>query len=167
MFGLFLQGSQAPLTQIASALHASGRPKLVGCDLNLRQAVTLETLDAAIRIANFVKLNEAELARVASLSGPVAPAEFLLSRGSLAFVVETRGAAGARFVARDGSCEVAAPVIAEPSDSIGAGDALMAALMCALLRGEPPQQALRLAVAYASAHLSQVGALPKSHVESR
>lgn len=152
-FALFLQGTSAPLDVLARALADDRRPRWVGCDLNLRHVPDPETLSRAVALSDFVKLNEAELARVAHVYGTPSPAAFLLHRHeNLAFVVETRGSLGARLILREGALDFEAPLHAPAAHSLGAGDALMAALLYALVCGEPPELALQAAVCCASAY---------------
>lgn len=153
MFALFLQGTEAPLAQLGSALANGERPRWVGCDLNLRRATSLETLAALRAVVDFVKCNELEHERARSVLGGASVAEFFLQQPSVRFVIETLGAKGARLTSRDGTREIASPKCAPAKQSLGAGDALMAALTAALCEGEEPYTALTRAVRYASEHV--------------
>lgn len=157
LFALFLQGTRAPLHTLERALAGERkRPGWVGCDLNLRHATDCETISRAVELVDFVKANEAELGRVGEVCGTTAPAAMLLSEHEqLAFVVETRGASGARLISRDGVVEFEAPWVACAAHSLGAGDSFMAALLYALVREEGPESALRAAVRYASAYVAR------------
>ncbi|MGC4092408.1 MAG: PfkB family carbohydrate kinase [Polyangiaceae bacterium] len=151
LFGAFLQGTLLPQPRLERALSGSARPRFVACDLNLRRAIAAEPLRELVRLCSFIKLNDVELGRVAESAG-AEPIRFLLESPGLAFVVETRGKVGAVLHTREQSVDVPARPL-ERVDSVGAGDALFAALSCSLLRGDPPHAALVRAVAYATSAL--------------
>lgn len=156
VFALYIQGTTAPLDALERALAATRRPRWLGCDLNLRHAMSAETLHRTLTLTDFVKSNEAELARLAALHQVADVGAFLLQRyENLAFVVETLGARGARLVRRDGTATFSAPLTAPAANSLGAGDALMAALVYALVRGHSAETALEGAVRYASEHVAR------------
>jgi 6-phosphofructokinase 2 len=85
-----------------------------------------------------------------------AAAEGLVASGKSQFVALTLGAEGAMLVGQAGSWFARAPVVAQAS-TVGAGDSFLAALMVALARDEPAQEALALAVAAGSAALLSPG----------
>ncbi|HET9931968.1 MAG TPA: carbohydrate kinase family protein [Polyangiaceae bacterium] len=155
VFALFMQGTTVPLAALDRALASHHRPRLVGCDLNLRHTTSRETIEKALTLVDFVKLNDVELRRLIDLYRTPDAASLLLQRKSnLAFVVETRGSQGARLIQRGRTTEVPAPLSAPPRHSVGAGDALMAAFVYALVSGDPPERALEEAVRYASQHVA-------------
>lgn len=156
VFALFFQGTTAPLDELERALAGIPRPRWVGCDLNLRHEVNYATIEKVLTLVDFVKLNEAELTRLADICQVRDVAEFLLqNHENIAFIVETLGPGGARLLRRHGGVKFEAPVSAPAAHSLGAGDALMAALVYALVRGAPAEAALEGAVRYASEHVER------------
>jgi sugar/nucleoside kinase (ribokinase family) len=75
-------------------------------------------------------------------------------------VVATYGAAGARWVSREGTeVRVSAPTV-EAVDATGCGDAFNAGFLASWLRGDDHESALRAGVAAGSAAAARVGARP-------
>lgn len=118
-------------------------------DANLRPPhIDLGGLRDLVAAATVVKMNEEEaIALGGMLAGPT-------------WVCTTRGAAGALLTRRDGdSWEVPGepvPVV----DTVGAGDAFLAALVDGLLRGRPPALVLEEANRRAAAVVTRRGGLP-------
>ncbi len=94
--------------------------------------------------------NESE---AAALGGPAAVL------GSVANVVVTYGAGGARWFAAEGEVEAAAPAM-ECIDSTGAGDAFNAGLLAGWLEGADRETALAAAVSAGSRAAAGLGARP-------
>ncbi|OZC02989.1 carbohydrate kinase family protein [Rubricoccus marinus] len=115
-------------------------------DLNLRPPhVSPEVIEASLRAADIVKLNAEELKALreqfALASGGAMALRDLAERFSLASVCVTRGARGARLL-HDGEAFDHAGCAAEVRDTVGAGDAFLAALLSGLFRGDPPADVL-------------------------
>lgn len=118
--------------------------------------VALDTSGAPLAAAlaagpDLIKPNEHELAALLGRELPdtaavVAAARALLERGVGRLAV-SRGAKGAVLVSREGVVEARPPRVAVGS-TVGAGDAMVAGLVAAELRGLPPAEALRLATAF-------------------
>jgi sugar/nucleoside kinase (ribokinase family) len=90
---------------------------------------------------------------LAALDGPAA----VLRRADL--LVAKHGPAGSSWITSEGSCSVpAAPAVVV--DTVGAGDALDAAVIDALLRGLGPQEALEAASQVAARAVAKAGARP-------
>ena len=109
-------------------------------DVNLRPpfvdgAVVARLLPAS----NVLKLNDAELPRVADMLGiPTdagAAAEALFERFPLRVIALTRGGAGSVLFSRDGRVADHPGFPTIVADTVGAGDAFTAALVTGLLRG--------------------------------
>ena len=130
---------------------------------------------AALRGTDVLKLNDEELALLCSWTGlPVTRAGAavtgagdtiarLATRLHAGLLVLTHGAAGASAWDARGRCiarQPAAPV-SRLVDTVGAGDALAAALLAALVQGVAIPQALALAARFAAALCGQRGALPE------
>jgi len=138
------------------ALLAGGADAFM--DVNLRdpwwQRDRLPTLGLRAR---WVKLNEAEFCHIAAESG-IAPARLceesmreLGARLELDLLVVTRGSGGAWAVDAVGELTRVAPERGiEVIDTVGAGDALAAVVICGVLRGWPTADTLRRAQRLAS-----------------
>jgi len=151
-------------------LRATGTASIF-VDVNLRPPWTpLARARELCRGAAWIKLNEAELAR---LSGRAAPGDgaqraadalaLAAGTGGDALVAVTRGALGAELHGAAGrlASAPAAPLAGEaPVDPVGAGDAFAAVLLLAALRGWPPTLALGRAAELAAAICGIRGALP-------
>lgn len=80
--------------------------------------------------------------------------------GARGLVAITRGARGAELWREGALIATATPPPVQVVDTTGAGDAFVAALTMDLLRGEPPETALRFACAAGAAATLQRGAQP-------
>lgn len=129
-------------------------PKLA-FDLNLRRPhLPIDFIRSVLGLAHLLKLNEEELAWLGSTGMDLVPPvtrgderaaiDRLFARSELEFVVVTRGANGAALFTRDETLE-AAGIPISLGDAVGAGDAFLAALLVALLSGEPLARCLDLA----------------------
>lgn len=126
-------------------------------DVNLRQDYwSPEAVRRGIARATLVKLNHDELARL-----ELDPAALLAENPDLEVVCVTRGGEGAAlYLAGGRTCEGAAPEV-EVVDTVGAGDALCAALVDGLVRqDETPERALADAISFAAQVVQVRGALP-------
>jgi sugar/nucleoside kinase (ribokinase family) len=130
----------AQRTAIASLREHGG---LISADVNLRPAIwrDLEAMRAtgieAARNADILKVSTEELAILTGLDDVRAGAAALW-HPSLQVLAVTRGAAGAVLFTRDHRVEVPGHAI-EVIDTVGCGDAFMAALLAELLRGGMPR----------------------------
>ncbi|HTS12854.1 MAG TPA: carbohydrate kinase [Candidatus Limnocylindrales bacterium] len=141
-FGSLAQRSRQSRETIRKFLSASREGALRIFDVNLRQKFySPEILSESLRLANVVKLNDAELPIVAEQlhlehDEERAAAESLRRAFRLRLVCVTRGNRGSLLVSESGSDEHAGfPV--RVADSVGAGDAFTAALAHHLLKGSP------------------------------
>jgi fructokinase len=134
-----LAAEPAASTLIARAktvARSAQSPCLVSYDPNVRpgfaadEALYRRNLDQAMEIADLIKLSDSDLAWLYPETESVEFAEVQMARGA-ALVVVTRGAEGAEAFTRGLMIEVPAPRVAI-ADTIGAGDAFMAGLLCAL-----------------------------------
>ena len=89
------------------------------------------------------------------------PQRLLEESPDLEAVCVTQGGRGAALFLQGGeACEMAAPRV-EVVDTVGAGDALCAALVDGLVRqGETPERALASAISFAAEVVQVRGALP-------
>lgn len=164
-FGTLGQRSPASRGTIRRFVAATPRSALRVFDVNLRQTFhDAETIDASLRLASAVKLNDEELPIVADLCGirgrtPRETLRALMARYDLRLAALTRGARGALLLADCAEDECVAPSLAAV-DPVGAGDAFTATLVAGLLRGLPLSHINVHANAVASFVCSQAGATP-------
>ncbi len=162
-FGTLAQRSAGGRATLQGLLRQLPRP---GClrylDLNLRAGVDdLRALSLASLVeADWLKLNEAELAAVLDWCGLQTPAA-LIARFGLQRLVLTRGDRGYAVYEATGQRAIGAAVDpAQPLvDTVGAGDAFSAMLLAASLRGWAIAAAADLANRFAAAICGQRGAL--------
>lgn len=133
-------------------------------DVNLRaphyNRVTVEYL---LHYANIVKLNEHELIELSGWYGDeldlLRSMEQLRDRFNLQMVCVTLGEDGAALLNNAGFYQQNGfPV--EVADTIGSGDAFLAAFLYKMLQGESPQQTLEFACATGAYVATQQGATP-------
>lgn len=141
-FGTLGQRSPRSRQTITKFLEATPSSALRMFDVNLRQHFhDRETIERSLGLASALKLNEDELPVLASLCGVRAtrtPATLktLAHRYELRLVALTCGADGAILVAGDEESSAPAPAV-EVVDTVGAGDAFTASVVCDFLRGLP------------------------------
>jgi fructokinase len=133
-------------------------------DVNLRAPhYSRNVVTYLLRQANLVKLNHHELAEIMGWFGASPDEEtalhWLADRFQLQAVCVTKGAAGAVLWA--GQQLFRSPGIAvQVQDTIGSGDAFLAALLKGWLAGQPPGEALAFACAAGSLVATYQGATP-------
>ncbi len=133
-------------------------------DINLRDPWwRREWLDAALRRARWVKLNEDELTVLSQshLAGEAdlrARAERLREACGIDVLVVTRGARGALLFSAAGVHTAAPAALSDLVDTVGAGDAFSAVTIAGLLRGWPLPLLAERAVDFAAAVCRQRGA---------
>jgi fructokinase len=163
-FGSLAQRGPVSRGTVQGFLEAMRPGALRIFDVNLRQDFySREILEASLRCAHILKLNDGEL--------PVLAGFFGLSGGTTAQLRALRGMFGLRLVAYtrggEGSLLVSAgetfdhpgfPTVV--ADTIGAGDAFTAALCMGLLQNIPLGEINRRACRVASFVCSQPGATP-------
>jgi fructokinase len=133
-------------------------------DVNLRLPFEdREIVRESLAAADMVKLNEGELGRLAGWFGlpadPRRAAEALGERFGCATVCVTRGAEGAALL-REGRWTEHAGFAVEVRDTVGAGDAFLAALLAGLLSGGDDEALLRAANLLGAYVASRDGAIP-------
>ena len=133
-------------------------------DVNLRPPFEdREVVRDSLAAADIVKLNEAELGRLAGWFGCPADArraaEALAERFGCATVCVTRGAEGAALL-REGRWTEHAGFAVEVRDTVGSGDAFLAALLAGLLSGDDDGAVLGAANLLGAFVASRDGAVP-------
>lgn len=130
-------------------------------DLNLRPGTDAPALAAeSLMLADWVKVNEDELAQLLAWFEPTLPA--LMARFALHRVVVTRGAAGYSLHGDGGVPLASGPGVAAVAvvDTVGAGDAFTAMLLAGLSLDRELATTLALANRYAAFICSVRGPLP-------
>ncbi len=131
-----------PAVLLAAANAATGF-------VSLNLAPALPVPDALLQRAGLISVNETE----AAFYGPAL-------HESPALIAISRGADGAELWQGGTLLARARPPEIRVADTTGAGDCFTAALTIALLDGQPPDQALRFAVAAGAAACTRPGAQP-------
>ena len=135
----------ASLEVPAGAVRAAGTwSHEHGARFVVNPAPSSETSGELARMADVVTPNETELAGLSALPSSIA-------------VVETRGAAGVRIHVNGVTEDVPGPAV-EAVDTTGAGDCFNGVLAAGLLEDLPLEEAVRRAVAAASASVAVAGA---------
>jgi fructokinase len=130
-------------------------------DVNLRPPWwRREQVEEWMRVADHIKLNEAELASLLpEIDDLEARASGLLSRTGAAAVYVTMGAEGARAFTREGATHSIRPTRSPKlADTVGAGDAFSSVLILGLLREWPLESSLHRAQEFAEAVVELHGA---------
>jgi len=141
--------------------EARGRVLIV-FDVNLRHPfVDPSALDATLRAADVVKMNEAEVVAVETLLDRPTIIPWLLDETDVWAVCVTRGRDGATITTRQGT--VSAPgmeIDTSRGDAVGAGDAFTAAMVHQIIHRTTLQQVVDAANRYAAVIASKRGAMP-------
>jgi fructokinase len=142
------------------------------CDVNLRPPfVSKEVVAASIARADWVKVSHSEVddvlgllederANQLSAGGTVDATSVLYVACHRAVICLTRGARGCRIRWTESDSFDAPGIRAGVADTVGAGDAFTAALVCRGIEGVTLQEAARFANAYAAVVVSKPGGTP-------
>lgn len=143
-----------------SQLNAASRPMRL-LDLNVRPPYCdSQVILTSIRSADVLKLNDNELILLEKTFGWKNGVKTVLDRFNLRWVVVTHGHEGATLYGHSIRHTLPAPKVAG-GDSVGAGDAFVAALAVAFGAGLSLLEAMPHAVNHAAWVAGQVGAMPK------
>jgi fructokinase len=160
-FGTLAQRHAPSRSAVQAVLNAT--PALRYLDLNLRDGVAgLPALvEASLQAADWVKVNDDELAQLQSWFG-LSHAAALVQRFGLRRLIVTRGAQGYQSLNAQGQVDAEGPgVPANPYvDTVGAGDAFSGLLLAAHLHRRAWAPSLALANRFAAALCSHAGAAP-------
>ncbi len=164
-FGSLAQRSPQSRTTIKSFLNAVRPEALRVFDVNLRQHFySQQILSDSMKLANIVKLNHEELPRIMCLLGldhknEEDSARTLLSIHNLQMICVTRGSCGSLLVSLEASSEHAGFAV-QVVDTVGAGDAFTAAMVCGYLALTPLDEINEMANRVGAWVASQPGATP-------
>lgn len=164
-FGTLGQRSDASRKVIKEFVWATHRDALRVFDINLRTPYwTDDVILESLKLANVLKLNDAELPVLASilkLQGNELEILREINRlYGLKLSALTRGASGSVLVAASGETSELPAEPTHVADTVGAGDAFTAALSIGMLRGLPMESTHRWASRVAAFVCSQSGATP-------
>lgn len=174
-------GSGRPLELLPWVNEDDARHPIVVFDVNLRGSFyDRETILSSLRDSNWCKLSDEELAFLVGLlefdwSNDIeVVGQLARCRGRKEIVCLTKGSAGAlvhqrRAILDDEQCvesyqeaSVDEPgVPAKVVDTVGAGDAFTAAMVCLHLEGRPLSECARFAVHYAASVCERPGGTPR------
>ncbi len=162
VFGTLAQRTPLGAGALASALAETAPGAWHLCDLNLRPPfVAREVVEASVRQADVVKLNQDEAARLGELFETGDPVSWLLEQPTVRLVALTLGAGGSLVASRNDRSEHRGFALSgSGGDSVGAGDAFTAALATLLPRGASLALMARVANRYAAYVASCAGAMP-------
>ncbi|MEZ6130694.1 MAG: carbohydrate kinase [Planctomycetaceae bacterium] len=163
-FGTLGQRSAESRRVIQQFVRATPAAALRILDVNLRSpffddSVILESLE----LANFLKLNDNELSRLAGMCAAegtdIEQLRQIANRFQLHGIALTRGADGAILICGPEESDLPGQP-AEVADTVGAGDAFTAAMTLGLLANTPVKQINQHAIAVAAWVCTQKGATP-------
>jgi fructokinase len=170
VFGSLAQRTENNRRQLATLLELCPKALKV-YDVNLRPPYdSAEQVWALMQRADLVKLNDQELIRLMNESGPTVAAEeavrHFAKRAGVTKVCLTAGAIGAGLLLEgEWFWEPARP--AAVRDTVGAGDAFLAALLTGLVEAKaPPAEILHRACRLAEFVVTQDGATPAYRVDA-
>ena len=175
-FGSLAQRSETSRRTIHAFLDEAPKDALRVFDINLRQSwYTAEVIEASLKRANILKINDEELDVVATmlLGEPTTPGcliaedadktrricRELIKRYELKMLILTCGAIGSYVFTADEESYVATPKV-QVADTVGAGDSFTATFVAQLLLGKPMRQAHERAVKVSAFVCTQHGAMP-------
>jgi fructokinase len=164
-FGSLCQRSEVSRTTIEQCLAAVPPECLRVFDINIRQTFcTREVVLSSLRAATVLKLNDEELAVVASMLGVSGEEEdqvrAILEMHELQLVAVTRGADGALMMT-PGETSFSIPPMVDVTSTVGAGDAFTAAMVTGYLAGNSLEEINRHANAVAALVCTHHGAVPE------
>ncbi len=156
-----------PLDRMIAAHRESTTPPCVVFDVNIRQHYySADILETGVRGCTMVKLSEEDNNELVARF-PTRPRDPFLMARSLSMhpkeqyaVVITRGPGGCAIESREGTFSepgVPATVV----DTVGAGDAFTAAMVCLHLEAKPLRECARFATHYAARVCEFAGATPR------
>jgi fructokinase len=159
VFGTLAQRTDEGLAAWQAMIDAAPASCLRVCDPNLRPGhVDRRALEAALAVADVVKLNDGEVAACQRELGLADPVGWLRDRGAR-LVAITHGAAGSTLVG-DAQVAVAGVASAAGGDNVGCGDAYLAVLVHGATAGWSLARTGSVASAWAGAVAGRRGGTP-------
>ncbi|MBV8761142.1 MAG: hypothetical protein JO257_27850 [Deltaproteobacteria bacterium] len=163
IFGTLAQHTPGGLAQWKRAIAAAGSRCLKVCDLNLRRTMTppageREAVLAALEVADLLKVNDQELAKLGEWLGWSDPIAELRKRPRV--VAITHGAEGSTLHGERGTIEIPGVPAREKGDNVGCGDAYLAILVHGMTLGWDLEHSARAASRWAAEVAAVRGATP-------
>lgn len=163
VFGTLAQHTPAGLAAWKQAVAAAGSRCLKVCDLNLRRtemqpAGEREAVLAALEVADVLKVNDKELAKLADWLGWKDPIGELRRRPRV--VAVTHGADGSTLYGEAGTIEIPGVRARAVGDNVGCGDAYLAILVHGMTLGWDLATSARAASRWAAEVAAVRGATP-------
>lgn len=164
-FGSLAQRATVSRSTIRQFLTATRNDAVRVFDVNLRQQFhSRDVLAESMKVAEIVKLNHEELPRLTEILGfaycdDISSARMLLDSQNLKLLCITRGERGSLLLDRCSMDEHPGYRV-RIADTIGAGDAFTAALVCEYLRGESLARTNETANRMGAWVASRIGAMP-------
>jgi len=162
VFGSLAQRNSTTRETLFHLLKTTNATRLL--DVNLRPPYDApELVQELLRLSDFVKLNDSELQQIALWNQVFGNEEYVMrwlaSFYNCSVVCVTRGAKGAALLRNDKFYEHPGFKV-EAVDTVGAGDAFLAALISGLSKKQTPQKSVEFACAVGAFVASQKGAVP-------
>lgn len=164
-FGTLSQRSKVSFDSIHEAIKLVPKTALKVLDINLRQSFyTKDIVEASLKCANVVKLNDEELMVLSGMfhlpSNVDEACKQLLNQFNLKLLAFTKGAEGSILYAQNETSNYPTPKV-KVVDTIGAGDSFTAAMVMGLLNGKQLKQIHKEASEHAAKVCTYKGATPK------
>jgi len=163
IWGTLAQRSAASRNAIRRILAAVPEKCMKCFDINLRQNYyDCEMIDESLEFAEVLKLNDEEVAVTGELLGIPGDLRSIVAelcrRYSLKCCICTLGAKGS-LLCRDGSFTEYPVMPCQVVDTVGCGDAFLAAWCAAVLSGQSPEAGMAAGTALSAQVASQAGAM--------
>lgn len=164
-FGTLSQRSKVSFETIQEAIKLVSKTALKVLDINLRQSFyTKNIIDASLKCANVVKLNDEELVILSKMfhlpTGQDEACRQLLNQLNLKLLALTKGSEGSVLYTPNEISSYPTPKVTVV-DTIGAGDSFTAAMVMGLLNEKPLKQIHNEAIEHAAKVCASKGATPK------
>ncbi|MDO9137075.1 MAG: carbohydrate kinase [Lutibacter sp.] len=164
-FGTLSQRSKVSFHTIHEAIKLVPKTALKVLDINLRESYyTKDLIEASLKCANVVKLNDEELMVLSEMfhlpSNVNEACKQLLEQYSLKLLAFTKGAEGSILYAKNETSNYPTPKV-KVLDTIGAGDSFTAAMVMGLLKGKPLKEIHKEASEHAAKVCTYKGATPR------
>lgn len=162
IFGSLAQRNKTTRETLFNLLENSKATRLL--DVNLRPPFDKpEIVEQLLHVADFAKLNDDELVKIAGWHNKSGDEKELIEWMAVFYecpiICVTRGSNGAILYIEDEFHEHSGFKV-QATDTVGAGDSFLAALIAGLSKKQPPQKALEFACGLGAFVASQHGAVP-------
>lgn len=163
-FGTLAQRNPLTRATIMSFIGDMPEDSLKVYDINLRQHFySREIIEASLKVADILKINDEEIGVVGELFGMEGEHEaicrVLIESYGLRLVILTKGAEGSDVITMGEKYSVECPNV-KIVDTVGAGDSFTAAFIYSYLRGETIEDCHNIANRIAAFVCSRAGAMP-------